>query len=66
MGGQHKNQFFHIRTWFYELVFKCEFQNAEKFRDWVFSEVRPSIRKYGYYKLFDNLNIYMFKNGSTL
>ena len=26
-----------------------------------FSEVLPSIRKYGYYKLFDNPNIYMFK-----
>lgn len=34
---------------------------AGKFRDWVFSHVLPSIRKYGQYKLFDNPNNKMFK-----
>ena len=37
---------------FYELVFKLHI--AEKFRDWVFEKVLPSIKKYGQYKLFDN------------
>ena len=37
---------------FYELVFSSKLKAAKKFRDWVFTTVLPSIRKYGYYKLF--------------
>ena len=37
---------------FYELVFSSKLEFAKKFRDWVFSKVLPSIRKFGYYKLF--------------
>ena len=37
---------------FYELVFSSKLEAAKKFRDWVFTTVLPSIRKYGYYKLF--------------
>ena len=40
---------------FYELVFRSKLETAKKFRDWVFSKVLPSIRKYGYYKLFDTI-----------
>ena len=39
---------------FYELVFSSKLEAAKKFRDWVFSKVLPSIRKYGQYKLFDS------------
>ena len=39
---------------FYELVFKSRLPAAKMFREWVFSKVLPSIRKYGYYKLFDS------------
>ena len=46
---------------FYELVFGSKLETAKKFRDWVFTQVLPSIRKYGQYKLFDNLNNKMFK-----
>ena len=38
---------------FYELVFSSKLPAAKKFRDWVFTTVLPSIRKYGQYKLFD-------------
>ena len=40
---------------FYELVFKSRLPSARIFREWVFSKVLPSIRKYGYFKMFDNL-----------
>ena len=46
---------------FYELVFGSKFEFAKKFRQWVFNTVLPSIRKFGYYKLFDNPNNKMFK-----
>ena len=39
---------------FYELVFSSKLPAAKKFRDWVFTTVLPSIRKYGQYKLFDS------------
>ena len=39
---------------FYELVFKSRLPAAKMFREWVFSEVLPSIRKYGYFKMFES------------
>ena len=39
---------------FYELVFKSRLPTAKMFREWVFSKVLPSIRKYGYYKMIDS------------
>ena len=41
---------------FYELVFKSKLPTAIFFRDWVFSIVLPSIRKYGYYNKFKKEN----------
>ena len=41
---------------FYELVFRSRLPAAKFFREWVFTKVLPSIRKYGYYKIFDNLH----------
>ena len=38
---------------FYELVFRSRLPTAKFFREWVFSKVLPSIRKYGYYKMMD-------------
>ena len=46
---------------FYSLVLSSKLETAKKFKKWVTSEVLPSIRKYGYYKLFDNPNNKMFK-----
>ena len=40
---------------FYELVFKSRLPAAKMFREWVFTKVLPSIRKYGYYRMFDDL-----------
>ena len=39
---------------FYELVFSSKLEFAKRFRQWVFTTVLPSIRKYGQYKLFDS------------
>ena len=41
---------------FYELVFKSRLPSAKMFREWVFTKVLPSIRKYGYYRTI-NLRI---------
>ena len=46
---------------FYSLVLSSKLETAKKFKKWVTSEVLPSIRKYGYFKLFDNPNNKMFK-----
>ena len=46
---------------FYELLFGSKLEFAKKFRQWVFNTVLPSIRKYGYFKMFDNPNNNMFK-----
>ena len=39
---------------FYELVFKSRLPRARIFREWVFTKVLPSIRKYGYYRMIDS------------
>lgn len=61
MGGQVRHQFFTSEPGFYSLVFTSKLEAAKKFRDWVFSQVLPSIRKYGQYKLSDNPHNLMFK-----
>ena len=38
---------------FYELVFKSKLPAAKVFREWVFTKVLPSIRKYGYFSKID-------------
>ena len=37
---------------FYELVFNSRLPKAKMFREWVFTKVLPSIRKYGYFNMF--------------
>ena len=39
---------------FYSLVLSSKLEPAKKFKHWVTSQVLPSIRKYGQYKLFDS------------
>ena len=39
---------------FYSLVLTSKLESAKKFKRWVTSEVLPSIRKYGQYKMFDS------------
>ena len=41
---------------FYELVFKSKLPATKMFREWVFTKVLPSIRKYGYYNKFKKEN----------
>ena len=39
---------------FFSLVLSSKLETAKKFKRWITSEVLPSIRKYGQYKLFDS------------
>ena len=39
---------------FYSLDLSSKLETAKKFKRWITSEVLPSIRKYGQYKLFDS------------
>ena len=57
-GGQQKDTrgkycTFLDEAGFYELVFSSKLETAKMFREWVFSKVLPSIRKYGYYRMID-------------
>ena len=38
---------------FYRLIFGSKLELAKKIQKWVCEDVLPSIRKYGFYKLFD-------------
>ena len=56
VGGNHPPIGYHEATsiyvneaGLYELIFSCKLPVAEKFKDYVFEEVLPSIRKNGYY-----------------
>ena len=55
-GGQVQGRWiiFVDEAGFYELVFKSRLPSARIFREWVFTKVLPSIRKYGYYKIIDS------------
>ena len=55
-GGQVQGRWiiFINESGFYELVFRSRLPAAKMFRDWVFTKVLPSIRKYGYYKIIDS------------
>ena len=51
LGGEQKCIIIN-EAGFYELVFKSRLPASKMFREWVFSEVLPSIRKYGYFNMF--------------
>ena len=55
LGGEQKCVIIN-ESGFYELVFKSRLPAAKIFREWVFEQVLPSIRKYGYYQMFDFLH----------
>jgi prophage antirepressor-like protein len=48
--GYHKGKAVYINeAGLYELIFNSKMEKARKFKDWVFEEVLPKIRKNGYY-----------------
>ena len=53
-GGQVQGRWiiFIDEPGFYELVFKSRLPTAKIFREWVFTKVLPSIRKFGYFNMF--------------
>ena len=59
--GQVRWIIFINESGFYSLILSSKLETAKKFKRWITSEVLPSIRKFGYYKLFDNPNNKMFK-----
>lgn len=50
-GNGYKRQvaLFVTEKGFYKAIMKCKLPEAEPFKDWVFDEVLPCIRKHGYY-----------------
>ena len=55
-GGQVQGRWIILvdEAGFYELVFKSRLPSAKIFREWVFTKVLPSIRRYGYYRMIDS------------
>ena len=54
--SQEQNRYYSFvnESGFYSLVLSSKLESAKKFKYWVTSQVLPSIRKYGQYKLFDS------------
>ena len=52
--GQVRWSIFINESGFYSLVLSSKLETAKKFKRWITSEVLPSIRKFGQYKLFDS------------
>ena len=59
--GGLQQSFYINESGFYSLLLSSKLETAKKFKHWVTSLVLPSIRKYGYYKMFDNPNNKMIK-----
>ena len=45
----------------YSLTLSSKLETAKMFKRWVTKDVLPSIRKYGYYRMFNNPNTLTFK-----
>ena len=52
--AQNRYYTFVNESGFYSLVLSSRLETTKKFKHWVTSQVLPSIRKYGQYKLFDS------------
>ena len=52
----HEREMVYVHQWvhFYSLVLSSKMETAKRFKHRVTSQVLPSIRKYGQYKLYDN------------
>ena len=52
--GGLQQTFYINESGFYSLLLSSKLETAKKFKRWITSEVLPSIRKFGQYKLFDS------------
>ena len=59
--GQVRHQLFINESGLYSLIFSSKLESAKKFKRWVTSVVLPSVRKYGYYRIFSNNKNQAFK-----
>ena len=68
--NNHKYNFIFINeSGLYSLISNSKKPEAKKFKHWVTSEVLPSIRKQGYYKLFNNYhknNMFLIESENDL
>ena len=53
-AGGLQQTFYINESGFYSLLLSSKLETAKKFKRWITSEVLPSIRKFGQYKLFDS------------
>ena len=53
-AGQVRWCIFINESGFYSLLLSSKLETAKKFKHWVTSQILPSIRKYGQYKIFDS------------
>jgi prophage antirepressor-like protein/predicted GIY-YIG superfamily endonuclease len=61
-GIEDGNTIYINETGLFKLIIKSKKPEAEKFIDWICEDVLPSIRKYGYYKLTNVINISEYLN----
>ena len=66
--GGLQQTFYINESGFYSLLLSSKLESAKKFKRWITSEVLPSIRKYGQFKMFDNPcnNMIMISNEKEL
>lgn len=58
---KHPHSIYITESGLYSLMLSSKMKKAEKFRDWITTEVLPAIRRYGYYKIKDKINSLMEK-----
>ena len=58
---QVRHQIFINESGLYSIIFGSKLESAKKFKRWVMTEILPSIRKYGYYRSFNNPKTLTFK-----
>ena len=59
--NQHPDTIYISEPGLYALIFSSRLETSVLFQNWVFSSVLPSIRKYGYYRHFNNSKNDCFK-----
>lgn len=60
VSGQNRETWFINEPGLYRLIFTSNKEEAERFQDWVYNEVLPSIRKTGKYESVDYQSVLAF------
>lgn len=62
LGNEDNETIYINEAGLFKLIMRSKKPGAEKFTDWICEDVLPSIRKYGYYKLTNAINISDYLN----